>query len=99
MNEPNLAKGVLEYLLRYPDAQDTVEGIAEWWLLEHQVRHAVNDVRKAMDELEARGLVIKTGPSKRLTSPRYGLNKNREDEIRDYCRVKKQPGLSSSPES
>ena len=36
-------------------AQDTFEGIAEWWLLERWVRHETGEVRAALDRLVAAG--------------------------------------------
>ena len=38
---------ILDYLRRHPTAQDTVEGIAEWWLQ----RREQDVVRKALDHL------------------------------------------------
>ena len=48
---------ILEYLARHPQAQDTVEGIAEWWILEQRVHASSAEVRAALDRLVARGLV------------------------------------------
>ncbi len=53
-----VAHQILGYLLTHGDAQDTVEGIAEWWLLEQQVRHMVSEVKEALAELAAQKLII-----------------------------------------
>src|SRR5258706_16211837 len=49
---------ILEYLLRNPDAGDTIEGIVEWWLLEQRIVHALEATRKSLDELVARDLLL-----------------------------------------
>jgi len=54
----SLATEILAYLVRHPAAQDTVEGIAEWWLLEQEIVHAIADVKLALAELESRELVL-----------------------------------------
>lgn len=48
---------ILEYLARHPQAQDTVEGIAEWWILEQRAHTSVAQVKAALERLVARGLV------------------------------------------
>ncbi len=53
-----VAQQILAYLNRHRHAQDTLEGIAEWWLVEQRVRHVVGDVKKAVGELVAQGLVL-----------------------------------------
>lgn len=52
---------ILEYLTRHPQAQDTVEGIAEWWILEQQAHASAAKVKAALDRLVARGLVSVQG--------------------------------------
>lgn len=69
---------ILSYLLSHPDAEDTVEGIAQWWILEERISNALAAVGSALRELEERGWVIKRGI-------RYRLNKDRIEEIRSAC--------------
>ena len=67
-----VALQILTYLSTHRDAQDTVEGIAEWWLLEQRVRHVITEVKKALAELVAQGLVLeRAGQDGRA---RYRLN-------------------------
>lgn len=35
----NIMQEILAYLSEHPDAEDTLAGIAEWWLLKQKVRH------------------------------------------------------------
>ena len=51
---------ILQYLQAHPDAGDTVDGIAEWWLSQHDAPYANESVvlvEQALDHLVQRGLV------------------------------------------
>jgi hypothetical protein len=65
--EAELAKAILVYLAGHPDAMDTVEGIAGWWLLRQRVETEVYRVAGALCALARRGLLeeVGTGPSRR----------------------------------
>lgn len=60
MNEQpqQIAYELLTYLAENPDAQDTLEGIVEWWLLERAIKHQTLEVKKALAMLVAQGLVL-----------------------------------------
>ncbi len=49
---------ILAYFADHPQAQDTVEGIVEWWLLEQRIKQATTQVKGALEQLVAEGLVI-----------------------------------------
>jgi hypothetical protein len=49
---------ILTYLTQHSDAQDSLEGIAEWWLLERRIEQQIDRVKAALDELLAGGLVL-----------------------------------------
>lgn len=67
-----VALQILSYLSTHPNAQDTVEGIAEWWLLEQRIRHVSRHVKQALAELVAQGMVLeRTGEDARV---HYRLN-------------------------
>jgi hypothetical protein len=67
-----VALQILAYLSAHRDAQDTVVGIAEWWLLEQRIRHVIAEVKKALAELVDHGLALQgTGRNGRV---RYRLN-------------------------
>jgi hypothetical protein len=53
-----VALQILNYLSTQQDAQDTLEGIAEWWVLEQRIRHVITEVKKALAELVANGVVL-----------------------------------------
>ncbi len=54
----NISKDILSYLARHPNAQDTIEGIVEWWLLEQRILRQTAQVRKGLAGLIEAGLVI-----------------------------------------
>ena len=54
----DLATEILSYMARNPKASDTLEGIVEWWLLEHRIRSRTALVQAALGELVERRLMI-----------------------------------------
>ena len=52
-----IARAIADYVGNNPQAQDTLEGIIQWWLpeVEHKPRVAV--IKQALDELVAGGLI------------------------------------------
>jgi hypothetical protein len=80
-----LADEVLAYLVQHPQAQDTVEGIVEWWLLEQRIRTAVADAEAAVSDLVHQDFLIKIeGSDGRMF---YGLNRSKMREIRRHLRI------------
>jgi len=54
MHEPTLsetAQAILDYLRRNPEAQDTLEGIVQWWLPEQRFTPRVATIKEALQEL------------------------------------------------
>jgi len=54
-----LAETIRHYLERYPASSDTALGVARWWLQGLPLSHGLEEVREALDELAAAGLVDK----------------------------------------
>jgi len=52
-----LARRLLDYLEKNPDAGDTLEGIANWWLEQQRVEQVVDEVAEALDYLVQIGVV------------------------------------------
>jgi hypothetical protein len=52
-----LAEEILRYLRRHPGAQDTLAGIARWWIARQRIHELTERVRAAMNVLTARKLV------------------------------------------
>jgi hypothetical protein len=75
---------ILAYFADHPQAQDTVEGIVEWWLLEQRITQATTQVKTALTQLEAEGLVIpRKGTDGRVY---YRLNRQKLRSIRRLLR-------------
>jgi len=49
---------ILAYLMDNPDAGDTFEGIAEWWLLHQRIKFETRTVSDAVAKLAAEGLIV-----------------------------------------
>lgn len=45
------AQAILDYLRRNPEAQDTVDGIVQWWLPEQHFTPRVATIKEALQEL------------------------------------------------
>ena len=50
---------ILEYLAENPGAQDTLQGIAEWWLMEREIARSIAEVEAALNQLVTKNLVSK----------------------------------------
>jgi DNA-binding PadR family transcriptional regulator len=71
---------ILAYLSDNPDAGDTFDGIAEWWLLSQQIKFETRNVSEAVARLVSEGLIEEyAGADSRKT---YRINKARAREIR-----------------
>jgi hypothetical protein len=64
-----LARRVLDYLAEHPQAMDTVEGIAEWWVMREQVRVDVRLLERVLTRLTEQGLLeeIRSGAEVRFS--------------------------------
>jgi len=71
---------ILSYLLDYSGAQDTLDGIVEWWLLERHIRYQISRVKEALADLVREGLVVEHRD--RNVPIRYGINWDKVAEIR-----------------
>jgi predicted transcriptional regulator len=74
-----IARRILEYLADNPDANDTSEGITQWWLLEREIRDRQAEVERSLSDLVSEGLVIANRSAGART--RYRLNPDRAEEI------------------
>ncbi|HUI06073.1 MAG TPA: hypothetical protein VL486_03610 [Verrucomicrobiae bacterium] len=79
-NQSETAQAILAYLLEHPAAEDTLEGIAEWWLLQHNIKRQTDEVKTALAALVASGLVIERPVGG--TASLYRLNWDKLDGLR-----------------
>jgi hypothetical protein len=54
---PSPAPEILDYLARRPDAQDTIDGILHWWVLDAHIRKWAPKIAKTVAELAERGFL------------------------------------------
>jgi len=62
--EKEMTEAILEYLAEHPRASDTLEGIAEWWIMRQQVRVEIKALEKVLGRLMKSGLLEKSGGGK-----------------------------------
>ena len=55
-----LREAIIEYLQRNPEAADTLGGIVNWWLPARPVRVETSWVERALEQLVAEGLAVKS---------------------------------------
>ena len=85
-NESKIGNEILAYLVDHPNARDTLEGIAEWWLLEQQIKFQTARVKDALSDLVARGLILeKKGSNSHI---HYRVNQSKYEEIQELFNQK-----------
>ncbi len=77
--QSDIAKEILNYLSRNPEANDTLEGITEWWLLSRKVSFEMRRVKTAISNLIKDGWIIETRGKN--SSVHYRLNPKKRAEI------------------
>jgi len=70
---------ILAYLAAHPDSEETLEGIAEWWLLERSIERRLKEVREALEGLVAEGLLERR--SRAGSAPRYRIREESRSEV------------------
>jgi len=54
---PSPAREILDYLARQPGAQDTIDGILHWWVLDSCIRSWAPKIAKTVAQLVERGFL------------------------------------------
>jgi hypothetical protein len=70
---------ILAYLMDNPNARDTLEGIVDWWLLQQDIKRNVALIRKTVDGLLHKGLLLERQGNDRTKY--YQVNRKRLPEI------------------
>lgn len=84
-DKSKITHDVLAYLAEHRDAQDTVEGIVEWWLIEQKVKRQTAIVRQVLSELVKKKYLLESkGMDARV---RYRINRRKEREIIQFLRA------------
>jgi len=82
-----LGRDILRYLVRNPDAGDTVEGIVQWWLLEQQIERRIADAKTELHLLTISGLVREFQDHEERMH--YRVNPDKLAELREILREPK----------
>lgn len=82
-SESPIERQILDYLEANPEAQDTMRGIVEWWILKQRIAESLSEVEAAVANLVTqRRVIAKSGPdgqvSYRLVKKAGTRNRNRE---------------------
>lgn len=64
---------VLGYLARFPDAEDTLDGIADWWIPQQRIHVSVEQLVRVLRQLAEAGAVEPVGDGVRR---RYRLRRS-----------------------
>jgi hypothetical protein len=79
-DKTQIGNEILAYLVDHPKAQDTMEGIVSWWLLERTIKFQEAQVKKALAELVAKGFVIEQKGNN--STIHFRVNQSRFEEIK-----------------
>jgi len=82
--ETEIARAILHYLQVHPDAKDTLEGIAQWWLLKEWTERKFQQIEASISQLVSRGLLVER--RREGLPPYYWLNGAKQDEISKILR-------------
>jgi hypothetical protein len=85
-DKSQIGNKILAYLVENPKAQDTLEGIVEWWLLEREIKFETARVKEALSDLVAKGLILEKLGSNSKTH--YRVNKSKHNEIQELFKQK-----------
>ena len=80
---------ILKYLVENPNAQDTLEGIVEWWLLDRLTMSNVDKVKEALSHLVSAHLVVERQAKESRTY--YKINPRKLKEISDHLQTAVKP--------
>jgi hypothetical protein len=88
-DQSQIAHAILRYLDANPDAEDTIEGIAQWWVRKDWVQRKVDEVEHAIRLLKGRGFILEE-PSTSVRHSLYRLNPDQREAVRKFLRKTEQ---------
>jgi hypothetical protein len=77
--DEEIERAILRYLAAHPEAKDTLEGIAEWWLLREWTTRKYVAVERALRDLVSKDLIWESAIGQQ--TPSYSLNRQKLDEV------------------
>jgi hypothetical protein len=85
VNRSQITRAILDYLSRNPNAQDTLLGIAEWWLPQEQIKANLTILNEVLMELVRKGLIVRS--KGKDAQVHYRVNKRKLGEIGEMLRT------------
>ena len=82
----HIVRAILEYLVRNPCAQDTLEGINQWWLPQELIRTDRATLGEAITELVKRKLILQS--KRRDSQIHYRINVRKSQEIKAILKLR-----------
>jgi hypothetical protein len=79
LNKAQIAHEILAYLAEHPEAQDTLDGILQWWLLERKIIYQSDIVKASIEELVRKGYLLRHTSAHARTE--YRINEDRKEDI------------------
>ena len=58
VDRTEIGRAILRYLLKHPDAGDTLEGIMTWWIREELLAMRIEDVGEVVRQLCSKGILL-----------------------------------------
>lgn len=86
IEESQIAYDILAYLSEHPEAQDTLQGIVQWWLLEQEIKSRIAQVERALARLVAEHYVVERKGKDSQTH--YRINRRKMREIESFLKGK-----------
>ncbi len=86
LEKSQISSEILVYLIKHPDAQDTLDGILQWWILEREIKYQTKLVKEAIKELVANGFVLEH--KSRDSHNHYRINRSKYGEIKALFKQK-----------
>jgi hypothetical protein len=77
-----MAREVLNYFVRHPQAADTLEGVARWRLMDEAIRRTLDETEAALEWLVRQGYLARSVFPGGTVS--FRLNPGRAEEARRY---------------
>lgn len=77
--QEEISNAILHYLLKHPQAQDTLEGIIHWWILEERIYQRTLEISEVLRSLVEKELLIEKKVSN--SDVLYSLNEKKKGLI------------------
>ena len=81
-----MAREILRYFVRNPQAVDSLEGVARWRLLDERIHSSLEQVARAIAWLVSEGLLL---PENRSATSLFRLNESEQTKIDRFLQSEK----------